>query len=228
VPGRLDGLILGGGADVAPDRYGAEPVPRVPPSPRRPTLRRAIDLALSPLIGGIRRAAGLDPRAPRGPDLARDELELALLGHAEAAGLPVLGICRGAQLINVHAGGTLYQDLSDFYTERPGRWTVFPRMAVELSRPSRLEQALGSPISEVNSMHRQGIDRVGRGLRIVARDRRGVVQAIEHPDRWFWIGVQWHPEYLPQIREQRRLIASLVAAAQTAPRAPDQDRLAAR
>jgi putative glutamine amidotransferase len=215
-PDHFDGLVIGGGADVAPGHYGALPVHRPAASRyrRSRTLPRfLLDYGLAPFIYFVRRVFGL-ARAAAGPDPARDALELALVARAEAAGLPVLGICRGAQLLNIHAGGTLHQDLSGFYIEQPNRWTVFPRKAIEVAPVSRLHATIGRTQCEVNSLHRQAVDALGDELAVVARDARGVVQAIEHPARRFWIGVQWHPEYLPQVPEQRRLFAALVAAAQ--------------
>jgi len=214
-PGRFDGLVIGGGADVAPARYGALPARR-PGAARyrrsRSLPRLALDYAISPFIYLVRRVFGL-ARGSAGPDPARDALELALIARAEATGLPVLGICRGAQLLNIHAGGTLHQNLSGFYTERPHRWTVFPRKAIALAPSSRLQATIGRGRCEVNSLHKQAVDAIGEGLTVVARDDRGVVQGIENAAHRFWIGVQWHPEYLPQVPEQRRLFAALVEAA---------------
>jgi putative glutamine amidotransferase len=213
-PDRFDGLVVGGGADVTPMRYRASP--RRPPSARyrrsRTLPRLVLDYSLAPFIGIMRRLFGL-ARGSAGPDPARDALELELIARAEAADLPVLGICRGAQLLNIHGGGTLHQDLSGFYTERPSRWTVFPVKKVDIAGRSRLRAVLGRARCEVNSLHRQAVDAIGTGLAVVARDDRGVVQGIEHAARRFWIGVQWHPEYLPQVPEQRRLFAALVDAA---------------
>ena len=104
-------------------------------------------------------------------------------------------------------------NLSGFYTERPHRWTVFPRKAIALAPSSRLQATIGRGRCEVNSLHKQAVDAIGEGLTVVARDDRGVVQGIENAAHRFWIGVQWHPEYLPQVPEQRRLFAALVEAA---------------
>lgn len=213
-PARFDALVVGGGADVAPARYGAQPRRPAAACYRRSRSRRRLllDYSMAPFIYLLRRLFGMS-RGSGGPDPARDALELALIAKAEATGVPVLGICRGAQLLNIHAGGTLYQDLSGFYTERTNRWTVFPRKAIAIAPRSRLQATLGRARCDVNSLHRQAVDGLGDGLAIVARDDRGVVQGIEHSARRFWIGVQWHPEFLPQVPEQRRLFAALVDAA---------------
>lgn len=206
---QLDGLVLGGGADVS------EPLREPPPyeAPARSRRRRGprlVDLALAPLVLGARWTFGT--RA-HGVDGSRDAQELALLAEAARRNLPVLGICRGAQLMNLAAGGSLSRNVSALYEERPDLYTVLPRREVVVERPSRLCDVLGVDNVLVNSLHFHAVDRPGAELRVVARERAGVVQAIEHVSRPFWIGVQWHPEYLPLRGAQRRLFEGLVAAA---------------
>lgn len=132
----------------------------------------------------------------------RDELELALLEEALANDLPVLGICRGLQVINVHAGGTLNQHVPDH-----ARYDVAPDSRVhdvEFEPHSRLgllytgATAGGSttPVS-VNSLHHQTVDRLGEGLLVSARDADGVVEGIELPGQDV-LAVQWHPEMLAE------------------------------
>ncbi len=215
-PAELDGLIVGGGADVAPDRYGAHPLAPLASRYRRTRSgpRLILDYVLAPVIYLLRRLFGLAQHNLGGRDLKRDELELALLSRARDEGIPTLGICRGAQLMNILAGGTLHQDRASFYTEQPLRWTVFPRVAIEIARGSRLAALLGRARCYVNSLHRQAVNAVGRGLVVVARDGGGMVQAIEGKEG-FWLGVQWHPEYMPQVTEQRALFEGLVDAARS-------------
>lgn len=213
----LDGLILGGGADVAPARYGAEPddeVPRVRDEIRGENaagkLRSLASYLLSPAIYAVRRALSVQLG---GLDHARDELELALLAQAEEDGAPVLGICRGAQVMNVFRGGTLHRDLSSFYVESANPWTVFPRKWITVTEGSVLAGAIGLRRCRINSLHRQAVDDLGGPLEVCAREDNGVVQAIEDPKRAFFLGVQWHPEYLPQRPEQRRLFRAFLDAA---------------
>jgi putative glutamine amidotransferase len=116
--------------------------------------------------------------------------------------MPVLGVCRGAQVINVACGGTLYQDL---HSERPdfAKHDYFPpnyerfriSHGLKIKADSRLAHALGTG-HEVNSMHHQGIDRLGIGLRAVAVTDDGLVEAVEVPELPYFVGVQWHPEEL--------------------------------
>jgi len=217
--GALDGLILGGGADVAPHRYGVEPDPddeapvvrdELRGETARGKLRSLAGYVLSPAVYLFRRIlsvklGGLDP--------ARDELELALLAQAEEDGAPVLGICRGAQIMNVARGGTLHRELSSFYAESPNPWTVFPRKSITVDAGSSLARALGTTRCRVNSLHRQAVDDLGGPLTACAREDNGLVQAVEAPGPRFYVGVQWHPEYLPQRPEQRRLFEAFIAEA---------------
>lgn len=146
-------------------------------------------------------------------DPQRDELELKLLERFIPRGCPVLGICRGAQLINVYRGGTLD---SDIYTTHQGlkrRRTVLPRKTVDIVPGSKLHRFLSVSWCRINSLHHQAVQQAGDGIEIVARDRDGLVQGIESRDHDFLIGVQWHPEWLVFNRPQQRLIRALVKAA---------------
>lgn len=147
-------------------------------------------------------------------DPVRDEMELALISRAETAALPVLGVCRGAQIINVALGGTLHPELHDVFRGAPRRRTVLPFKHIRIDRDSRLFRLLGVDRLKVNALHHQAIDRLGAGLRAVAWDEYGIVQAIEGTDDGhFLFGVQWHPEYMIWDRHQRRLYRALVRAA---------------
>ncbi|MDN7131629.1 type 1 glutamine amidotransferase [Halomonas sp. MC140] len=145
-------------------------------------------------------------------DPARDELELMLLEHFIPLQTPVLGICRGAQLINVHLGGTLDPDIYTTHEGLKRRRTVLPRKTVDIVGASQLHRLLGVTWCRVNSLHHQAVYQAGSGIDIVARDRDGLVQGIESREHDFLIGVQWHPEWLIFNRPQQRLIRALVAA----------------
>ena len=216
--GGLDGLIVGGGADVDPSLYGHDPEPIVPQSrtPDEPVLLWVLEWVIFPLVWLARGAAGLLLRESPKQDAARDALEMRLIGEAIERRLPVLGICRGGQLLNVYFGGSLHRDLASFYKEEPETRTILPRKRVVLEAGTRLAALLGGETRWVNALHRQAIDRLGRGVRVAARDRNGIVQAIEHESLPFAIGVQWHPEYLPQVPEQRAIFSALVAEAKRA------------
>jgi putative glutamine amidotransferase len=145
-------------------------------------------------------------------DPERDKLELKLLDTALPAGIPILGICRGSQMINVALGGSLHTDIHAVYIEAPRMRTVLPRKTVHIEESSRLHRITGCNPCRVNALHHQSVDRVGRDLRVVARDEAGIVQAVEGTGAHFILGVQWHPELLVFSAPQQRLFAALAAA----------------
>ncbi|MGJ5750342.1 putative glutamine amidotransferase [Streptomyces puniciscabiei] len=167
---RLDGLVIAGGPDVDPARYGAEREPRTgPPAP------------------------------------ARDAWELALIEAALEAGMPVLGICRGMQLLNVALGGTLVQHLEG-HAEVVGVFGGHPVKPV----PGSLYAGIVPEETTVPTYHHQAVDRLGAGLVPSAHAADGTVEAVELPaDRGWALGVQWHPE----MGDDLRVMSALVTAA---------------
>ena len=139
------------------------------------------------------------------PDDERDAFELELLDQASRRELPVFAICRGMQLLNVHAGGTLHQHLAS-PRHNPTEESSFAH-EVQIEPASLLASISGQASLPVNSYHHQAADEVGRGLRVSARDAEdGTVEALEHADGEFILGVQWHPEDLVfELPEQLRL-----------------------
>ncbi|MFD8389292.1 gamma-glutamyl-gamma-aminobutyrate hydrolase family protein [Streptomyces sp. NPDC059680] len=167
---RLDALVIAGGPDVDPARYGAEREPRTGP-----------------------------------PALARDAWELALIGAALDAGTPVLGICRGMQLLNVALGGTLVQHLEG-HAEVVGVFGGHPVKPV----PGTRYAGIVPEETTVPTYHHQAVDRLGAGLVPSAYAADGTVEAVELPaDRGWVLGVQWHPE----MGEDLRVMSALVTAA---------------
>jgi putative glutamine amidotransferase len=215
------GLVLSGGADVDPGLYGQNPIRayRDAPDGTGGLLRRLAGLILLPLAFWLRRLLS-SKRAPI-LDHARDRLETRLALEAMGRGAPVLGICRGAQLLNVLRGGTLHQDLSSFYTETPMPTGILPRKSVRLMPGSLLARIVAAEEGDtpgelrVNALHRQAIDRPGEGLRVCAREDTGVIQAVELAAGGFVLGVQWHPELLPHLAGHRALFHGLVQAARS-------------
>jgi putative glutamine amidotransferase len=175
----LDGLLLTGGGDVDPERYGAE---------------------RSPESGGI--------------DPDRDGTELSLLDQAARHDVPVLAVCRGAQILNVFRGGSLLQHLPSVTAEPH---LVIERRteavhSVQVDADSALGRIIGAGRVGTNSLHHQAVDRVGHHLVAVARADDGTVEAIEDPDGGV-LAVQWHPEQMPDHPEHMRLFTWLVQAA---------------
>ncbi len=176
---HLDGIVLPGGGDIAPELYGA---------------------VRDPESGGM--------------DIERDHAELALFRDATAAGLPILAVCRGMQLVNVARGGTLVQHLPAV-TSEPHQDIERRRElvhTVHVDPESELGSIIGADDLGVNSIHHQGVDRVGHDLRAVAWAEDGTIEGLEDRDRRI-VAVQWHPEQLPDQARQMRLFAWLVEQA---------------
>jgi len=138
-------------------------------------------------------------------DPARDKMELAALEYAFPRELPVLGVCRGVQMLNVFMGGNLHQDVRAVFNDVPVMWSPLPRKTAYFVEGTKLQRILDLNQLRVNSLHRQAIDRLGAGLIISAIDQYGIVQAVEDPKADFCIGVQWHPEFLMYQASQRRV-----------------------
>ena len=206
----IDGVLLTGGDDIDPARYGAEPLPGI---------------------------ADAHPVTP-----LRDEVEYRLIAWAEARDLPILGICRGLQILNVYHGGTLYQDLEQEHPASPshrspaaaetpageGGSERAPLCAhclrdeagdydgdhiahdIALEKDSLTARVLGGDHLAVNSLHHQAVRQVGTGLCAVAWAPDGVIEALEATDGRRTLAVQWHPEYFGTQDPHRRLFRWLV------------------
>lgn len=151
-------------------------------------------------------------------DPERDRLELLALEVARRRGIPVLGICRGSQLMNVFYGGSLHAEVRTVFRDARHIRTVLPKKRVRTEPGTRLAAILGSDECHVNSLHHQAVDRLGQGFVAAAEDEHGMIQAIEAeaPQAGFLIGVQWHPEFLFWQARQQRLFRELVTAAWSA------------
>lgn len=156
-------------------------------------------------------------------DPPRDRTELTLLRWAAAEGKPVLGVCRGIQVINVAGGGTLYQDLGAQFAQAL-KHDCFPHQgdyrrdslthAVRVQADSRLGRILGVEEVPVNSMHHQGIKRLAAGLAPTAFAPDGLIEGVEGVNGQFLVGVQWHPEELTAADPvSRRLFQAFADAA---------------
>lgn len=147
-------------------------------------------------------------------DPERDLLEIDWIKWALKHQVPLLGICRGAQLINVVLGGTLYKDIRHLRRKTYNRNGLLPTKTVFIEDGSLLVRLTGKLMFKVNSLHHQAIKDHGRGLRTVARDLDMFPQAIESSDNNRVLGVQWHPEYLFYLPSQLSIFRWLVNIAQ--------------
>jgi putative glutamine amidotransferase len=193
----VDGLVLQGGSDMAPEHYGATPA-----------------------------------RPEWSGDAARDRYEMELVRAFLARRKPLLGVCRGAQVLNVTLGGSLFQDIE---TLHPGRrvhrdWNVYDQHAHEIaiapgSSLARWYGAAARP-ALVNSVHHQGLDRLGEHLVVEARSvPDGVVEAVRYDDGGFAYGVQWHPEFIfgaggAGLLDPRPLLDAFITAVDAGPSQP--------
>lgn len=153
-------------------------------------------------------------------DEQRDAFEFELFERAHRCRVAILGICRGVQMINVKFGGTLYQDLKQEFSAEP---PVRPEHNQSAARPEATHAVTltdpDSALAEtfkgsclVNSLHRQAVKRLGRGLRVTAHSEDGLVEAVESADAYpFLVGVQWHPEEMVDRPEARKLFETFVA-----------------
>jgi putative glutamine amidotransferase len=151
-----------------------------------------------------------DIRQPVKTDRERDALEIRWIRHALDTDIPLLGICRGAQLINVVLGGNLHQDIRKMRNKTHNRPGLLPTKTVTLLPGSRMARVCGRQRLRVNSLHHQAIHQSGEGLKVVGRDLDNLVQAVESVARARILGVQWHPEYLFYLPSQRALFRWLV------------------
>ena len=169
-----------------------------------------------------------EPRHPKTKtlDADRDRTDSAILEHALAAHKPVLAICYGCQILNVHQGGTLVQDIpaEKRGTEAHGKTDLAAGATTKdleheatLAPGSHLQKLAGGTDVTINSSHHQSIDRPGEKLRVTARGSDGIIEGVElqSPDDWV-VGVQWHPERMPEDAFAQKLFADFVNAARKA------------
>ncbi len=147
-------------------------------------------------------------------DPERDRLEIQWIKKALMNNMPLLGICRGAQLINVVLGGTLHQDIRPLRKRTHNRPGLLPTKRVELTPDALLARICGKFRLRVNSLHHQAIRHSGADLQVVGRDLDNIIQAVECFSDYRIIGVQWHPEYLIYLPSQFRVFRWLRRAAQ--------------
>ncbi|BAF70485.1 gamma-glutamyl-gamma-aminobutyrate hydrolase family protein [Nitratiruptor sp. SB155-2] len=176
LPKSFDALLISGGEDICPKRYG------------------------------------LHLEWPC--EEKRDEMELELFHQAFDKKLPIFGICRGMQLINVALGGSLHPNIEALELEYQHPYTPLPLQTITILPHTKLHRVLQTSTIKANALHNQAINILGKDLRIAAKDQNGIIQAIEHETLPI-LGVQWHPEYLPYMRPHRRLFEYFLNTSET-------------
>ena len=177
---QCDGLLLSGGEDIDPKRYG-----------------QAVTEKCGKIVA------------------QRDHAEMKMLEAYLSTGKPILGICRGEQLLNVFFGGTLHQDIKEISTCNHDDYPHkdLGNHTVTIAGGSKLAQIMRQNQLRVNSLHHQAVDKPGDGLIVGAVSEDGIIESIEHATHRFCIGVQWHPEHMVGFsKRQRRIFDAFVAA----------------
>lgn len=157
---------------------------------------------------------GQAPQVTANYDPRRDETDFRLLSRAEELNIPVLGICRGAQFINIFRGGSLCQNVTPLRRNTRHRPLLLPMQTVRVVSDSRLGRLMHGPMIGANRIHSQTIKILGKHLRVVAVDNDLFVQAIENTRGQWLMGIQWHPEYLLYHGGHRRIFSHFVNAAE--------------
>jgi len=139
----------------------------------------------------------------------RDAFEIQLAQMALSTGKPALGICRGCQILNIAAGGTIIQDIRSGYLHDQKAPREYPIHDILIESNSLLASIMQTGSIRVNSFHHQAVDKAGENLKISAYAQDGIAEAVEDPERLFYLGVQWHPECMTD-KNARRLFAALV------------------
>jgi putative glutamine amidotransferase len=184
IASQFRGILLTGGGDIDPVLFDGEPHPNV-----------------------------------YGIDAYRDTLEIALVNYCSSTNLPLLGICRGMQVINVALGGTLYTDIAAQLTGalRHPCYPAYPRdylaHSVHMSVSTHITAITNQSQMMVNSMHHQGIKKLAPDLTMSAVAADGLVEAVEFMFHPFFVGVQWHPECLPNSPSDRAIFSAFIRAA---------------
>lgn len=217
-PGKRDQAFVYTTYTEALRKAGAVAV-LIPPQPENAAeLARTLDGILlaggedcDPALYGEEKHESVEPMDPR-----RQSNDLSLAKIAREAGVPTLGICLGLQMMNIAAGGTLFQDIHSQYETEIEHASIPDdrgRHEVHLEQGTRLAEIVGARELSVNSSHHQAVRDVGRGLRVTAHAPDGIIEGVEDPNHPFYLGVQWHPEDMTDEDSASRIFGAFLEAA---------------
>lgn len=202
----FDGIIIGGGSDVHPDNFEEEKLTKA----KRSNSLKIKERILYPMELLNRIVAGESKY-----DKPRDELEKRFIKYALDNNKPILGICRGHQLINASLGGTMYTSTLPLLKNDARIRTPFPQKEVLYTQEdSLIADIAGDDPLKVNAIHSQAIARPADELEVTAKEKAGLNQVIESKENKQVLGVQWHPEYLFYMKAHRSIFEWLVEKAQ--------------
>ncbi|GAC15748.1 gamma-glutamyl-gamma-aminobutyrate hydrolase family protein [Aliiglaciecola lipolytica] len=200
---HFDGVIIGGGSDIHPDNYTAQ---------RTPNVNRSLWLKIKEVLCYPMELLSYFSKPAY--DKERDEMEKQFIDFAIEHDKPILGICRGHQLLNAKLGGTMYQSTLPLLQKKMRIRSPFPRKKVIYTKDeSLISEIAGDDPIEVNAIHSQAIAKPADDLEVTAKEKAGISQVIESKSSDKLLGVQWHPEYLFYMKAHRNIFEWLVQTA---------------
>ncbi|MBC3764496.1 gamma-glutamyl-gamma-aminobutyrate hydrolase family protein [Neptunicella marina] len=196
-----DGIIIGGGSDIHPENFEKEPAPKA----KRDSGLRLKELLLYPM-------ELLSALSGKGAyDKPRDEMEIQFIDYALDNNKPILGICRGHQLLNARLGGSMYESTMPLLEHNLRIRSPFPRKKVIYTKDdSLISKIAGDDPIKVNAIHSQAVAKTGDEMEVTAKEKAGINQVIESKNNQKVLGVQWHPEYLFYMHVHRRIFEWLI------------------
>jgi len=198
-----DGVIIGGGSDIHPDNYIKE---------ESTPVKRSFSIKLKECL--LYPMELMNHLGKSEYDKNRDNMEIKFIHYALDNNLPLLGICRGHQLLNAELGGSMYESTLPLLEKNVRIRSPFPRKTVfYTTNDSLISKIVGDDPLKVNAIHSQAIAQPADDLKVTAKEKAGINQVIESKNSDKVLGVQWHPEYLFYMKAHRKIFSWLVSEA---------------